>query len=185
MKPTKISKYFEVESNNPLYYRPDENTGNETKSTSGTSGTSRTLYGSDIRNTTSSSFDTFNIHLVTLYQPSISTISFAVYFPNNNALNISSKIEHISNPIVGDLHCLYASLKYIVYHPSTFLKLNKYKFIITTNSNNITSIYRPSTALLESNLYFKIQSLLNCIKHLSIEYSDNIENANNYLKANL
>jgi hypothetical protein len=182
MKPTKISKYFEVESNNPLYYKPGENTEKGSKSTSGTS---RTLYGSSIRNTTYSSFDTFNIHLLTLYQPSISTISFVVYFPNNNALNISSKIENISNPIVGDLHALYQSLKYIVYHPSTFLKLNKYKFIITTNSNNITSIYKPSISLLESNLYFKIQSLLNCIKHLSIEYSDNIENANNYLKANL
>ena len=182
MKPTKISKYFEVESNNPLYYRPSENTQTETKHTSDTS---RTLYGSNIKNTTYSSFDTFNIHLVTLYQPSISTISFAVYFPNNNALNISSKIENISNPIVGDLHCLYASLKYIVYHPSTYLKLNKYKFYISTNSENITSIYKPSAALLESNLYFKIQSLLNCIKHVSIEYSENTENAYNFLKANL
>jgi hypothetical protein len=27
--------------------------------------------------------------------------------------------------------------------------------------------------------------LLKCIKHVSIEYSDNIENANNFLKANL
>jgi hypothetical protein len=183
MKPTKISKYFEVESNNPLYYNSNKNSQSETKSTSTTS---RTLYGSAIKNTTYSSFDTFNIHLVTLYQPSISTISFAVYFPNNNALNISSKIENISNPIVGDLHALYQSLKYIVYHPSTFLKLNKYKFNITTNSENITSIYRPSAALLESNLYFKIQSLLNCIKHVSIEYSDTLlENANNLLKTNL
>jgi hypothetical protein len=182
MKPTKISKYFEVESNNPLYYRPGENIQNGSKNTSDTS---RTLYGSVVKNTISSSFDTFNIHLVTLYQPSISTISFALYFPNNNSLNISSKIENISNPIVGDLHCLYQSLKYVVYHPSTFLKLNKHKFIITTNSENITSIYKPSAALLESNLYFKIQSLLNCIKHVSIEYSENTEGAYNFLKANL
>jgi hypothetical protein len=182
MKPTKISKYFEVESNNPLYYRQGENTGKGSKSTSDTS---RTLYGSAVKNMTYSSFDSFNIHLVTLYQPSISTISFAIYFPNNNSLNISSKIENISNPIAGDLHCLYAALKYIVYHPSTFLKLNKYKFYISTNSENITSIYKPSSALLQSNLYFKIQSLLNCIKHVSIEYSDNTENANNYLKNNL
>ena len=177
MKATKISKYFEIESNNPLYYGMDGNPKKETKPTSSTSASSI----SSMR----SSFDTFNIHLVTLFQPSISTMSFVVYFPNNSSLNISSTIENVNNPIVGDLHCLYASLKYIVYHPSTFLKLNKYKFYISTNSENITSIYKPSASLLESNLYFKIQSLLNCIKQVSIEYSENIENAHNYLKANL
>ena len=185
MKPTKISKYFEVESNNPLYYKPNKNTQTEIKNTNDTN---RTLYGSTSNSrisSTGSSFDIFNIHLVTLYQPSISTIAFALYFPNNNLLNISSKIENISNPIVGDLHALYQSLKYIVYHPSTFLKLNKYKFNISTNSNNIIGIYKPTSTLLESNLYFKIQSLLNCIKHICIEYSDNTENAYNFLKANL
>jgi hypothetical protein len=101
-------------------------------------------------------------------------------------MDIKGTITKVGTHINGDLMALNEALKYIVYHPNMSQKLNRYKFNIYTNSSNIISIFEISSTKqlashngimvkkystgVPSDVYFKIQSLLKCIKNISIEY---------------
>ena len=164
MRATKITKYFEVQQNKGFNFFPEKDKGVVVRDEPIT--TSRTLVKEPIGG---SIFDTLTVKLNTHYYISAQKTNYTLEFINRNGLNTSSDIENVLSPVVGDLNALYQALKYIVYHPTVCHKLNKYKFIIYTNSEYILGIYSPSRELMESTLFFKIQSLLNCIKHISIE----------------
>jgi hypothetical protein len=166
MRATKITKYFECENKNPLYYTPkkDKIDKNNTIDTEVPKITS-----SPTSISTTSSFDSVNIQLETKYYQAGTAIEYGLYFNNNSQLDIKGTITNVSNAIVGDLMALHEVLKYIVYHPNMSQKLNKYKFNIYTNSKTILGIYKPDSSYMSSNLYFKIQSLLKCIKSVSFE----------------
>jgi hypothetical protein len=115
------------------------------------------------------SFDSINIQLETKYYQVGTTIEYELYFNNNSQLDIKGTITNVGNAIAGDLMALHEALKYIVYHPNMSQKLNRYKFNIYTNSKTILGIYKPDSSYMSSNLYFKIQSLLKCIKNVSFE----------------
>jgi hypothetical protein len=121
-------------------------------------------------NISSSSFDTINIQLETKYYTCGSAVEYFIYFNNYSQMDIKGTITNVGTPINGDLMALYEALKYIVYHPNMSQKLNKYKFNIYTNSNNISNIIKPDSNIIETNIYIKIQSLLRCVKNISIEY---------------
>lgn len=190
MRATKITKYFDCDNKNPLNFFPTKqkredinNTRDTSRDTRDTSRDTSTPKPSCIP---SSSFDTINIQLETKYYTCGSTIEYFIYFNNNSQMDIKGTITNVGTPINGDLMALHEALKYIVYHPNMSQKLNKYKFNIYTNSGNISSIFeisstkqlashngimvkKDSTSLV-SDVYFKIQSLLRCIKNISIEY---------------
>jgi hypothetical protein len=173
MRATKITKYFECENKNPLYYTPKNNSYKNEKIDTGASKTTSSSTSSSpnnlISSSTNNSFDSINIQLETKYYQAGATIEYGLYFNNNCQLDIKGTITNVGNAIVGDLMALNEVLKYIVYHPNISQKLNKYKFNIYTNSKTIVSVYKPDSSYMSSNLYFKIQSLLKCIKNVSIE----------------
>jgi hypothetical protein len=177
MRATKISKYFEVSTSltkNPLDVR--------TFLTESPPETIPQPLPLPIENTIST-FDTLSIHLVTLYQPSNQSTLFALYFPNTPRYNVSSEIKNINHRALGDLQALYQSLKYIIYHPNLFEKINKYNFILSTTSDTVLNVHIPNAdSLQNSKLYFKIQSLIKCIKQFHIEHSDKLEKAFDFLK---
>ncbi len=190
MRATKITKYFDYDNKNPLNFFP-----NKQKKEEGTSNSTikcqPTLapHSTHIPKTTSvSSFDTINIQLETKYYTCGSTVEYFIYFNNNCQLDIKGSITNVGNAMNGDLMALQETLKYIVYHPNMSQKLNRYKFNIYTNSKTISNIFIPDTikcqtaqnpeldattkgmALHGTNLYLQVQSLLKCIKNISIEY---------------
>jgi hypothetical protein len=165
MRATKITKYFECENKSPLYYIPTKSTCKNEKIDADIS--SPTISSTISQST--SSFDSINIQLETVYYQAGTTIEYGLYFNNNSQLDIKGTITNVGNSIVGDLMALHEVLKYIVYHPNMSQKLNKYKFNIYTNSKTIVGIYKPDSSYMSTNLYFKIQSLLKCIKNVSIE----------------
>jgi hypothetical protein len=165
MRATKITKYFECENKSPLYYIPKNNNYKNEKIDTDVSKTT----SSSTSSSTSNSFDSINIQLETKYYQVGTTIEYGLYFNNNSQLDIKGTMTNVGNAIVGDLMVLHEVLKYIVYHPNMSQKLNKYKFNIYTNSKTIVGIYKPDSSYMSSNLYFKIQSLLKCIKNVSIE----------------
>ncbi len=180
MRATKITKYFKSENNDPLNFFPTKEQKNNTKTRLDTIKCQQTfgtaepeLQIREIPKTSStynSSFDTVNLQLETKYYTCGSTIEYSLYFNNNSQLDIKGSINNVGTPINGDLMALHETLKYIVYHPNMSQKINKYKFNIYTNSKNICGIFKPDNNILASNIYFKIQSLLKCIKNISIEY---------------
>lgn len=169
MRATKITKYFECENKNPLYYTPKNNSYKNEKIDTSASKTTITSTSSSTNISTSNLFDSINIQLETKYYQAGATIEYGLYFNNNIQLDIKGTVTNVGNAIVGDLMALHEVLKYIVYHPNMSQKLNKYKFNIYTNSKTIVGIYKPDSSYMSSNLYFKIQSLLKCIKNVSIE----------------
>ena len=180
MRATKINKYFEVITSlkkNPLDVRTFL-----TESPPEIVPEPLPLPIEKIENTIST-FDTLSIHLVTLYIPSNQSTVFALYFPNTPRYNVSSEIKNINHHVLGDLQALYQSLKYIIYHPNLFEKINKYNFILSTTSDSIFNVHIPNQYTLQnSKLYFKIQSLIKCIKQFHIEHSDKLEKAFDFLK---
>jgi len=191
MRATKITKYFDYENKNPLNFFPAKQKKEERVVSLNNDNTNRdTNRDTSIPRTSinpTSSFDTINIQLETKYYTCGSTIEYFIYFNNNSQLDIKGTITNVGTPINGDLMALHEALKYIVYHPNMSQKLNRYKFNIYTNSKIIYSIFSLSSPkrqtmsnneivvksksnVLDNNLYFKIQSLLKCIKNISIEY---------------
>jgi hypothetical protein len=188
MRATKITKYFEYENNNPLNFFPVKQK-KENKNTGVNNDNRDKGDESSIPKATSipsSSFDTINIQLETKYYKCGSTIEYFIYFNNNSQLDIKGSITNVGDSINGDLMALHEALKYIVYHPNMSQKLNRYKFNIYTNSNNISNCFKTASqtqvtphngimvksnsSLIGTNVYLKIQSLLRCIKNISIEY---------------
>ena len=183
MRATKITKYFECENKSPLYYIPKNNScknnscKNEKINTDISKTTSNSNNSSICNNSSTSSislnninsFDSINIQLETKYYQLGTTIEYELYFNNNSQLDIKGTITNVGNAIAGELMALHEVLKYIVYHPNMSQKLNRYKFNIYTNSKTILNIYKPDSSYMSSNLYFKIQSLLKCIKNVSFE----------------
>lgn len=159
-RPTKITKFFPVESSSdPLHFFPKTNTKEKIQQ--------EVVIREPPLASTLSSFDHFTIALVT--QHTTSRTSYSIYFTNSTKHSIVSKIENIENQVIGDLNALLECLKYLVYHPSFYQKINKQRIVIYTNSPTITSILRPNSTILSSNLYFKIQGLLKCIKNVYFE----------------
>ena len=190
MRATKITKYFECENKNPLNFFPTKQKKEESNNThmnrDNNIDYSPKPKASSV-NIPSSSFDTINIQLDTKYYTCGYTIEYFIYFNNNSQMDIKGSITNVDSEICGDLMALHETLKYIVYHPNMSQKLNRYKFNIYTNSKIIYSIFSLSSPkrqtmsnneivvksksnVLDNNLYFKIQSLLKCIKNISIEY---------------
>jgi hypothetical protein len=165
MRATKITKYFDYNNKNPLNFFPTRKTKEDPQINN-----SRLSKNSTIIRPYVSSFDTINIQLETKYYNIGSTIEYSIYFNNHSQLDIKGSVTNVGSNINGDLIALHETLKYIVYHPSISQKINKYKFNIYTHSKTISNIYKLDISKLDSNLYTKIQSLINCIKHISIEY---------------
>jgi hypothetical protein len=183
MRATKITKYFDCDNKNPLNFFPTK----QKKEERGVGLNNDTVRDTSIPKASSipsSSFDTVNIQLETKYYTCGSTIEYFIYFNNNSQLDIKGTITNVGTSINGDLMALHEALKYIVYHPNMSQKLNKYKFNIYTNSKNISSIFnlashngimiKQDIISVDTNLYSKIQSLLKCVKNISIEYWANI-----------
>jgi hypothetical protein len=169
MRATKITKYFEYENKNLLNFFPVKQKKEKTN-VHLNNHTENNIHTPSSPKVHSSSFDTVNIQLETKYYSCASTIEYFIYFNNNSQLDIKGSITSVGTPLNGDLMALHEALKYIVYHPNMSQKLNKYKFNMYTNSKNICSIFKPDISIIGTNLYFKIQSLLQCIKNISIEY---------------
>lgn len=176
MRATKITKYFECENKNPLNFFPNKPRNEEVFSSQNNTIDNKITQpkASSVNvHIPSSSFDTINIQLETKYYTCGSTIEYFIYFSSNSQLDITGSITNVGSETNGDLMALHETLKYIVYHPNMSQKLNRYKFNIYTNSKTISSIHRldrSDSSIPGSNIYFKIQSLLNCIKNISIEY---------------
>lgn len=171
MRATKITKYFEYNNNNPLNFFPTRKTKEDSQINNNKhSNNTPQINNSTISRSYVSSFDTINIQLETRYYNIGSTIEYSIYFNNHSQLDIKGTVTNVGSNINGDLIALHEALKYIVYHPSISQKINKYKFNIYTHSKTISNIYKLDTSTLDSNLYIKIQSLINCIKNISIEY---------------
>ena len=168
MRATKITKYFDYNNKNPLNFFPTRKTKEDPQINNST--ISKNSNNSTISRPYVSSFDTINIQLETKYYNIGSTIEYSIYFNNHSQLDIKGSVTNVGSNINGDLIALHETLKYIVYHPSISQKINKYKFNIYTHSKTISNIYKLDISKLDSNLYTKIQSLINCIKHISIEY---------------
>lgn len=168
MRATKITKYFDYNNKNPLNFFPTRKTKEDPQINNST--ISKNSNNSTISRPYVSSFDTINIQLETKYYNIGSTIEYSIYFNNHSQLDIKGSVTNVGSNINGDLIALHETLKYIVYHPSISQKINKYKFNIYTHSKTIYNIYKLDISTLDSNLYTKIQSLINCIKHISIEY---------------
>lgn len=168
MRATKITKYFDYNNKNPLNFFPTRKTKEDPQINNSTP--SKNSNNSTISRPYVSSFDTINIQLETKYYNIGSTIEYSIYFNNHSQLDIKGSVTNVGSNINGDLIALHETLKYIVYHPSISQKINKYKFNIYTHSKTISNIYKLDISKLDSNLYTKIQSLINCIKHISIEY---------------
>ena len=173
MRATKITKYFQVDRADPLFFLPSS-----TPPIQSTLSISPTV-SSPVHN----AFSTLSIHFVTIYQPSNQTIYYGLIFPNYHRYDILSSIEKCENSIIAELKALLQALQYVVYHPSLFQKINKYKLVFSTNSKFIHSITKPDQIVHQnSSIYFKIQSLLKCIKQFHIEYSENIKESFELLK---
>jgi hypothetical protein len=172
MRATKITKYFKCENKDPLNFFPTKEKREDRRIylDTNTNTNTNTKNNSLDRTIPSSSFDTVNVQLETKYYTCGSVIEYSVFFNNNSQLDIKGSINNVDTPLNGDLMALHEALKYIVYHPNMSQKLNRYKFNIYTNSKNICGIFKPDYNILGSNIYFKIQSLLKCIKNISIEY---------------
>jgi hypothetical protein len=172
MRATKITKYFQSENTEPLYFFPVKNkkSNNTTNNTDSELSTPPSIKNKEPSSFQNSSFDSVNIQLETKYYQIGSTLEYGVYFNNNTQLDIKGSITNVGGNIVGDLMALHEALKYIVYNPNLSQKLNKYKFNIYTNSKTIANIYKPDANYIDSTVYFKIQSLLKCIKNISIEF---------------
>jgi hypothetical protein len=185
MRATKITKYFDCDNKNPLNFFPTKQKREDINNNTSRD-TTRDTSNPKSSCIPSSSFDTINIQLETKYYTCGSTIEYFIYFNNNSQMDIKGTITNVGTHINGDLMALHEALKYIVYNPNMSQKLNKYKFNIYTNSSNISRIFdisstkqlashngiivkKDSTSLV-SDVYFKIQSLLKCIKNISIEY---------------
>lgn len=172
MRATKITKYFQVDRADPLFFYPEKD-----------SSTSPIVTAPVVSNpVTPNGFDIFSVHLVTMYQPSIQTLSYGLIFPNRHQYDIFSQIDKCETSNIGELKALLKALQYIVYHPSLFQKLNKYKIVISTTSEYVSSIITPEKANHSIPIYFKIQSLLQCIKQFNIEYSNNLKESFDRLK---
>ena len=154
MRPTKISKYFEVNRNDPLFFCPPKKEENKPKVK------------------TTQAFDQFSIRLNTRYDPSSLCTVYDLHFPNQNKYNISSTIEKVNDPAQGDLEALQQSLTYLLYHPNLSQTFKRYQLHLTTNSMFLSTIQQPTRSLMvnHSKVYLKIQSLLNCIPHAPIEF---------------
>lgn len=172
MRATKITKYFQVDRADPLFFYPE-------KESSVAPVINHPVVPAPI---TPNAFDTFSVHLVTIYQPSNQTLSYGLLFPSRHQYDIFSQIDKCENSHIGELKALLKSLQYIVYHPSLFQKLNKYKVVISTTSEYIPSIITPEKVNLSIPIYFKIQSLLQCIKQFNIEHSNNLKQSFERLK---
>ena len=172
MRATKITKYFEYENKNPLNFFPSRKKIEDSCSNQNNDyiDNNNHLPQTPKISISSSSFDTINIQLETKYYTCGSTIEYFIYFNNNSQLDIKGTITNVGSEMNGDFMALHETLKYVVYHPNMSQKLNKYKFNIYTNSKNIYSIHKSDSSIIGTNLYFKIQSLLKCIKSISIEY---------------
>ncbi len=174
-RPSKITKFFPIESSNdPYRFFPGKkqaitNSSNEPQD--------------DIVEPTQtplqlsvSQFDQLPISLVTFYNSNDNTLYYSLYMNNLRSKSIFSKIININNQILGDLMATIESLQYIIYNPSFFQTLNKQKLVLYTNSLTISNIFKPFSSLLSDNdlskAYFKIQGLLKCIKHITIEFRD-------------
>lgn len=154
MRPTKISKYFEVKRNDPLFFCPTKKEEEKPNP--------KPLQA----------FDKFSVQLVTKYDASTNSATYDLQFPNHNKYNVSSTIEKVYDPIQGDLEALQQCLTYLVYHPNLSQTLKRYHLHITTNSMFLSTIDHPTRSLMvnHSKIYLKIKSLLNCIQHVPIEY---------------
>jgi hypothetical protein len=176
MRATKITKYFQVEQTDPLFFFPE-------KSSSSPPIQPASLVTPTPPSPVSYDLSTISIHFVTIYQPSNQTIWYGLIFPNYHRYDIFSTIEKCENPIFAELKALLQALQYVVYHPNLFQKINKYKLLFSTNSQFIPSITKPDQTVHQySSIYFKIQSLLKCIKQFHIEYSENIKESFDRLK---
>jgi hypothetical protein len=174
MHSTKLTKYFQVNKKDPLFFFPEKDSSvppiiNEVASASSPSNTH-------------SAFDIFSVHLVTFYQECTQTMFYGLVFPSRHQYDIFSKIDKCESSQVGELKALLKSLQYIVYHPSLFQKLNKYKVVISTTSEYISTIITPEKINLSIPIYFKIQSLLQCIKQFNIEHSNKLKESFERLK---
>lgn len=95
---------------------------------------------------------------------------YCLYFPNSRSSNISSVIDNPQDEIQGDLEALHECLRYLVYNPNLYTKLNREKLLIITNSPTISSIFVSNfNSITNNKLYFKIHTLLKYIKNISIE----------------
>ena len=176
MRATKITKYFQVDRADPLFFLPE-------KISSSPSIQPTPSISPVVPSPVHDAFSTLSIHFVTIYQPSNQTISYGLIFPNYHRYDAFCTIEKCDNPIVAELKALLQALQYVVYHPSLFQKINKYKLLFSTNSKFIPSITKPDQTIHQhSSIYFKIQSLLQCIKQFHIEYSENIKESFDRLK---
>jgi len=154
MRPTKISKYFEVKRNDPLFFCPTKKEEEQAKP--------KPLQA----------FDQFSVQLLTKYDPSKNSTLYDLKFPNHNKYDVSSTIEKVNDSTEGDLEALQESLTYLVYHPNLSQTFKRYQLHLTTNSMLLSNIQHPTRSLMvnHSKIYLKIQSLLNCIPHAPIEY---------------
>lgn len=175
MRATKITKYFDYDNKNPLNFFPTKKKQDEGFSVQNDNHIEDKITSSKISkisnvNIPNSSFDTINIQLDTKYYTCGSTVEYFIYFSNNSQLDIKGSITNVGSEKNGDLLALHETLKYIVYHPNMSQKLNRYKFNIYTSSLNICNMDKTDNTIIGNNLYPKIQSLLNCIKNISIEH---------------
>ena len=113
MRPTKISKYFEVKRNDPLFFCPLKKEEDKPKV-------------KPIQ-----AFDQFSVHLTTRYDPSSGTTTYDLHFPNHNKYNISSTIEKVNDSTQGDLEALQQSLTYLLYHPNLSQTFKRYQLHLT------------------------------------------------------
>jgi hypothetical protein len=169
---TKITKYFTVEPKDDPYYFfkkpngiiPNSSNSNIEQLEKPLNTPSNNKYSSDYT----------PIYLITTYNSHEIKTKYNFELTNNSSSNFQGTIESVSDETDGDLKALYECLKYLVYNPNLTQKMNREKLLLITNSQTISNIFKPNSNLITHNeyskLYFKIQSLLKCIKNISIEY---------------
>jgi hypothetical protein len=171
-RPTKITKFFPNESSTNHFFPPtirikkEKKDGEEVKE-------EREMTEPPKTPAPISSFDQFSIALATRHSNSNNTVHYCIYFGNSGSKTITNTIKDTDDPVSADLQALLECLQYIVYYPTLFQKINRQKIVIYTNSENITKVFKPTSDFLSNNvyskLYFKLQSLIKCIKHISIQ----------------
>jgi hypothetical protein len=184
-RPTKITKFFPNESPGSYRFFPSPMKKDIPEQ-------EQNVVSNVVPKVSISSFDHFPIALATHYTSAKSTIDYCLYFSNLNSKTILNKLDHIEDPILGELLALQECLQYIVYYPLLFQKINKQRLIIYTNSKQMINLFKPDSEFLNNNeyskLYFKLQDLVKCIKHISIEYQTEnqypISHANKILSIN-
>jgi hypothetical protein len=127
MRATKITKYFQVDHTNPLFFFPE-------KSSSAPPIQPTPLIFPVVSSPVHNAFSTLSIHFLTIYQPSNQTILYGLIFPNYHRYDLFSTIEKCENPIVAELKALLQALQYVVYHPSLFQKINNGNKIINAHT---------------------------------------------------